>query len=72
MSRAIEDWKERNLRRVDIAGIPTMVLGDDAVHRIQARNTEFARMKMALHRIARMEAFEFDVRELASEALKNV
>lgn len=53
-SSVIEEWKERNLRRVDIGGMSVMVLSEDAMRHLEAVNIRMARMKMALHRISKM------------------
>jgi hypothetical protein len=63
-----------NLWRVDVAGYPIDVRGEDERDYLQQVNSQLARMKMALHRIAKMDPSvpveHFG--DVAREALKNV
>jgi hypothetical protein len=48
-----------DLWRVDVAGIPVMVKGKPSYEFLQSINTERARMKLALHRILKMDPEEW-------------
>lgn len=54
MSEEIERWKERNLRRVDIAGMSIMVLGNVAMVHLEDFQRETTKMKVALFRIQKL------------------
>ena len=51
MTETIQDWKERNLRRVDIEGGSVMVLGEDAKHHLERIRRKLVRIETALHQL---------------------
>lgn len=58
-----------DMLRVDVAGRPITVLGDQAVKLIQDQNHTIAIMKLALHRIAQ-SSVDTTLRDIARNALE--
>lgn len=54
--------------RVDVAGVPVSVYGEEAMRHLQQVNQQLARMKLALHKLKWVEG---SVGETAKMGLKN-
>lgn len=62
-----EWWR---LLRVDVKGYPVHVRGDEARRHLEQFDREFAKMKLALHKIAQCESYApGDVVDIARKAI---
>lgn len=57
--------------RVDVAGVPVSVRGEQAKIHLEQVNGQLAKMKMALHRISKMHPSSPGAGNVAREALRD-